>query len=99
MHGQNEESKTVTQPWRFDHVVALLSNPSDSMDFTENQQPILQLSGQNSDTSLPNIAGLSLEQKESLKRQQIGTGNIKGDETPQMQISTCESSRNFPNMG
>ena len=49
--------------------------------------------------SLPNIAGLTLEQKESLKRQQIGVGNFKDDETPtQMLISTCESSRNGMNL-
>ena len=30
----------------------------------------------------------------------MGIGNFKGDETPNtMQISTCESSRNFMNIG
>ena len=30
----------------------------------------------------------------------MGIGNFKGDETPQtMQVSTCESSRNFMNIG
>ena len=61
MHGQNEESKSVTKPWKFDYVITLLAAQSDSMDFTENTQVNLQISGQNSNTSLPNIAGLSLE--------------------------------------
>ena len=90
----------MTEPWTFDYVQAYITSQSEAMqmDGIEENLKLSIQNTQNSNMSLPNIAGLSLEQKESLKNAQMGVGNFRSDETPGI-VSTCDSSRNFMNLG
>ena len=36
VHGQNEESKTVTEPWQFNRIATLLGLQNEGMEFSQN---------------------------------------------------------------